>query len=134
MEYPITATLNEARAHAPCRYGWKDALKAFRKTKAPDEPITFAEIVEAIGVGQTLWLCRFKPEYESAWQFLIAWCLDPIRYDEAWMDPLFFYTFENDGEGLEAAAYELLSHKPELTDEFSSLFLNIVNTGKIKND
>jgi len=68
----ITLTLNEIRAHEPCRAGWEKALKALGKTQADDTRVTFAWIVENNGLDDAIWALRCLPEGERWRKRLLA--------------------------------------------------------------
>ena len=58
----LTTTLNEIRKHSPCEDGWRKMLAHLDKTKADDEPLPFAAILEANGLDDALWCLRALPD------------------------------------------------------------------------
>ena len=71
----ITTTLNRIKAHSPCEDGWKKLLNHLGKTKADDEPLSFAVILKSNGVEDALWCCRCEPQYAKEWRLFAVWCV-----------------------------------------------------------
>ena len=69
----ITTTLNRIRDHSPCQPGWEKLLVGLGKTKADDEVLSFATILEIVGLDDALWYCRAEPQYAKEWRlFAVA--------------------------------------------------------------
>ena len=69
----ITTTLNRIRDHSPCQPGWEKLLVGLGKTKADDEVLSFATILEIVGLDNALWYCRAEPQYAKEWRlFAVA--------------------------------------------------------------
>ena len=69
----ITTTLNRIREHSPCLPGWEKLLVGLGKTKADDEVLSFATILEIVGLDDALWYCRAEPQYAKEWRlFAVA--------------------------------------------------------------
>ena len=66
----ITTTLNRIHVHSPSQNGWENLLKGLGKTKADDEPLTFAQILEINGLNEALWCLRAEPQYAKKWRLL----------------------------------------------------------------
>ncbi|MCB1429598.1 MAG: hypothetical protein KDJ66_10820 [Nitratireductor sp.] len=77
---PITTTLNRIREHSPCEDGWKKLLAGLGKTKADDEPLPFARIVEINGLDDALWCCRAEPQYAKEWRLFAVWCARQVQH------------------------------------------------------
>ena len=71
----ITTTLKRIKAHNPCEDGWKKLLNHLGKTKADDEPLSFAVILKSNGVEDALWCCRCEPQYAKEWRLFAVWCV-----------------------------------------------------------
>ena len=76
----ITTTLNRIRAHQPCREGWEKLLAGLGKTKADDEPLPFAWIVEINGLDDALWCCRAEPDRAKEWRLFAVWCARQVQH------------------------------------------------------
>lgn len=70
----LTTTLNAIRARSPCASGWNKLLRHLGKTKADDEPLPFAVILESNGLDDALWACRAAPQYDREWRLFAVWC------------------------------------------------------------
>ena len=77
MKYNSITTLNEIRAHAPCREGWEKLLKNLGKTKADDEPLAVLTIIESNGLDDALWCLRAKSLDRLSRHFQ-AWCAEQV--------------------------------------------------------
>ena len=76
----ITTTLNRIRAHQPCREGWETLLAGLGKSKADDEPLPFARIVEINGLDDALWCCRAEPDRAKEWRLFAVWCARQVQH------------------------------------------------------
>lgn len=80
MSYPLTTTLNRIWACEPCDEGKTRALKAAGKNAPDDEPITYQQIIEAVGIEDALWCCRAEPQYCKEWRLFAAWCARQVQH------------------------------------------------------
>lgn len=78
--YPLTTTLNRIWVCDPCEEGKRKALAAAGKDAPDDEPITYAQIVEAVGFDDALWCCRAEPQYNQLWRLLAVWCAKRVQH------------------------------------------------------
>ena len=76
----ITTTLNRIREHSPCAEGWQQLLKHLGKTKADDEPLPYATILESNGLDDALWCCRAEPQYAKEWRLYAVWCARQVAH------------------------------------------------------
>ena len=76
----ITTTLNHIRGHQPCKKGWEKLLTHLGKTKADDEPLSFATILESNGFDDALWCCRAEPQYAREWRLYAVWCARRVQH------------------------------------------------------
>ena len=81
--FPLTTTLNRIWAANPCKEGKKKALKAAGKTAPDDEPITYAQIVEAVDSDEALWCCRAEPQHSRLWRLFAVWCARRVQPADA---------------------------------------------------
>lgn len=80
MTYPLTTTLNRIWACNPCDTGKRRALKAAGKDAPDDEPITYQQIVDAVGFEAALWCCRAEPQYDRMWRLFAVWCARRVQH------------------------------------------------------
>jgi hypothetical protein len=76
----ITTTLNRIRAHGPCEDGWRKLLAGLGKSKADDEPLPFARIVEINGIEDAVWCCRAEPQHKREWRLFAVWCARQVQH------------------------------------------------------
>ncbi len=79
MEYNSITTLNEIRAHAPCKEGWEKLLAHLGKTKADDEPLALLTILESNGLDDASWCLRAKSLDRLSRHFQ-AWCAEQVLH------------------------------------------------------
>lgn len=85
-------------------------MKAAGKYAPDDEPITYQQIVEAVGIQDALWCCRAEQQYSREWRLFAVWCARQFQHlmsDQRCIDALdvaerYAYGQATDGE-LEAA-------------------------------
>lgn len=75
-----TTTLNKIREHHPCEDGWEKLLKYLGKTKADDEPLPFAVILDSNGLDDALWCCHSASEYDKEWRLFAVWCARQVQH------------------------------------------------------
>ena len=80
IEMAITTTLNRIRAHGPCHEGWQKLLAGLGKTKADDNALTYARIVEINGIKDALWACRAEPQHAREWRLFAVWCARHVEH------------------------------------------------------
>ena len=54
----MKTTLNQIRAHSPCKEGWSKLLAHLGKTAADDEPLSIVTILDSNGLYDALWCLR----------------------------------------------------------------------------
>ena len=79
MTFRSVTTLNEIRAHAPCKEGWEKLLSHLGKTRADDEPLALLTILESNGFDDALWCLRTKSLDRLSRHFQ-AWCADQVLH------------------------------------------------------
>lgn len=80
MSYPLTTTLNRIWACNPCDKGKERALRAACKDAPDDEPITYQQIIEAVGLEDAMWCCRAEPQYSREWRLFAVWCARQVQH------------------------------------------------------
>ncbi len=76
----ITTTLNRIREHSPCHEGLAKLLRHLGKTKADDEPLPFAVILESNGLDDALWCCRAEPQHTKEWRLFAVRCARRVQH------------------------------------------------------
>lgn len=67
MTYPLSTSLVRIWAAAG-------------KSAPRDEPISFAQIVEAVGLDDALWCCRVEPQHSRDWRRFAVWCARSVEH------------------------------------------------------
>ena len=78
--YPLTTTLNRIWDCSPCEDGWEQGLAAAGKLQGDDDPITYAAIIDAVGLENALWCCRAEPQYTNIWRRYAVWCAKQVQH------------------------------------------------------
>ena len=76
----LTTTLNSIRAHGPCVDGWTTLLAYLGKTKADDEPLSYATILASNGLDDALWCLRAEPQHAKKYRLFAVWCARQVQH------------------------------------------------------
>ena len=76
----MNTTLNLIRSHSPCQEGWEKLLKHLGKTKADDEPLSLATILESNGLYDALWCLRAVPNCDKEARLFAVWCARQVQH------------------------------------------------------
>ena len=49
-------------------------------TEASDEPITYARLLDVLGLDDALWCCRAEPDLAPLWRRYAVWCARQVQY------------------------------------------------------
>ena len=78
-DYHSITTLNEIRAHSPCKDGWEKLLEHLGKTKADDEPLPLLTVLESNGLDDALW-CLRAASLDRLLRHFQAWCAEQVLH------------------------------------------------------
>jgi len=76
----VYTTLNKIRSHDPCRDGWAKLLKHLNKTKADDEPLALATVLESNGLDDALWCLRACDGIDREARLYAVWCARQVQH------------------------------------------------------
>ena len=76
----MKTTLNKIRKHEPCTSGWEKLLTYLGKTKADDEPISIATILDSNGLDDALWCLRAVDGYDKEIRLFAVWCAGQVQH------------------------------------------------------
>ena len=76
----LTTTLNRIRDHGPCEPGWKKLLAGLGKSRADDEPLTFAKIWWINGLDFAIWCARAEPQHSRVLRLFAVWCVRKVQH------------------------------------------------------
>ena len=70
----MRTSLNQIRAHSPCRDGWEKLLRGLGKTKADDEVICIDQILDINDLNDALWCLRAVEGCDREIRLYAVWC------------------------------------------------------------
>ena len=76
----MKTTLNQIRAKSPCQSGWIKLLAYLGKTKADDEPISIATILDSNGLDDALWCLQAVKGREREIRLFGVWCARQVQH------------------------------------------------------
>lgn len=88
----MKTTLKAIRTHRPCADGWGKLLRHLGKTKADDEPVRIATIVQSNGLSDAQWCLRAVKGHDREIRFYAVWCARQVQH--LMMDPRSIYALD----------------------------------------
>ena len=76
----MKTTLNQIRAKSPCQSGWIKLLAYLGKTKADDEPISIATILDSNGLDDALWCLQAVKGRDREIRLFGVWCARQVQH------------------------------------------------------
>ena len=76
----MKTTLNQIRAKSPCQSGWTKLLAYLGKTKADDEPISIATILDSNGLDDALWCLQAVKGRDREIRLFGVWCARQVQH------------------------------------------------------
>jgi hypothetical protein len=76
----MNTTLNLIRSHNTSDQLWEKLLKHLGKTKADDEPLSLATILESNGLDYALWCLRAVPNCDKEARLFAVWCARQVQH------------------------------------------------------
>ena len=76
----MKTTLNAIRKHEPCKDGWEKLLTYLGKTKADDEPLSIATILDSNGLDDALWCLRAVEGHDKEIRLYAVWCARQVQH------------------------------------------------------
>ena len=80
MTFPLTTTLNRIYACHPCPDGWRVGLAAAGKTAPDDEPVSYEQILDKVGLDKAIWCARAEPQNRRQWRLFAVWCARRVQH------------------------------------------------------
>jgi hypothetical protein len=78
--YPLTTTTARIDACNPCEDRRQRAAKLLNIAEPSDEPITYAQLLDVLGLDDALWCCRAEPDLEAIWRRYAVWCARQVQH------------------------------------------------------
>ena len=76
----MKTTLNKIREHQPCPDGWQELLTYLGKTKADDEPLSIATILDSNGLDDAIWCLRAVEGKDREIRLFAVWCVRQVQH------------------------------------------------------
>jgi len=76
----MKTTLNQIRAKSPCQNGWTKLLAYLGKTKADDEPISIATILDSNGLDDARWCLQAVKGRDREIRLFGVWCARQVQH------------------------------------------------------
>ena len=76
----MKTTLNQIRAHDPCKDGWRKLLAYLGKTAADDEPLLIVTILDSNGLDDALWCLRAVKGRDREIRLYAVWCARQVQH------------------------------------------------------
>ena len=80
MSFPIATTTARIDACKPCSKRRSCAMKLLGITVASDDPITYAQLLDVLGLDDALWCCRAEPDLAPLWRRYAVWCARQVQH------------------------------------------------------
>ena len=76
----MITTLNKIKSHSPCDDGWEKLLNHLGKTKADNEPLSFATIIQSNGIRDAVWALRAVEGKDKEIRLFAADCAESVLH------------------------------------------------------
>jgi hypothetical protein len=76
----MNTTLWKIREHSPCYDGWAKLLKHLGKTRADNEPLAIATIIDANGLDDALWCLRAVSGHDREIRLYALQCARQVQH------------------------------------------------------
>ena len=76
----MKTTLNKIREYSPCTNGWEKLLVYLGKTKADDEPLSIATIIDSNGLEDAIWCLRAVEGKDKETRLFAVWCARQVQH------------------------------------------------------
>jgi hypothetical protein len=78
--YPLTTTTARIDACDPCPPRRDRAAQLLGISEPSDEPITYAQLLDTLGLDDALWCCRAEPGLAPTWRRYAVWCARQVQH------------------------------------------------------
>ena len=76
--YPLTTTTTRIDACGPCGQG--RSIRFRLGTEPSDQPISYEQLLDTLGLNDALWCCRAEPDMAPVWRRYAVWCARRVQY------------------------------------------------------
>ena len=78
--YPLTTTTARIDACNPCDERRDQAAWLLGITEPSDDPISYAHLLDTLGLDDALWCCRAEPHLAAIWRRYAVWCARQVQH------------------------------------------------------
>ncbi len=78
--YPLTTTTARIDACNPCGGRRSRAAQLLGITEPSNEPISYAHLLDTLGLDDALWCCQAEPDLSPIWRRYAVWCARQVQY------------------------------------------------------
>jgi len=76
----MKTTLNQIQEKSPSIGTWRKLLTSLGKTKADDDPVTIAQIIDSNGIADALWCLRAVQGRDHEIRLYAVWCARQVQH------------------------------------------------------
>jgi len=77
--YPLTTTTARIDACNPCKGRRDRAAQLLGITEPSDEPISYEQLLDTLGLDDALWCCQAEPDLAPIWRRYAVWCARQVQ-------------------------------------------------------
>jgi hypothetical protein len=78
--YLLTTTTARIDACNPCDERRDRAARLLGITEPSDSPISYAHLLDTLGLDDALWCCRAEPHLAAIWRRYAVWCARQVQH------------------------------------------------------
>ena len=120
--YPLSTTTARINACNPCQARRQRAAKLLNITEPSDEPITYAQLLDVLGLDDALWCCRAEPDLAPIWRRYVVWCARQVQH---------LMTDQRSLDALDVAAWAARAAAYAAREALVAAFRRLVTTGAL---
>jgi hypothetical protein len=103
--YPLTTTTARIDTCGPCDERRDRAAQLLGITMPSEEPISYVELIDTLGLEDALWCCRAEPDLAMVWRRYAVWCARQVQHlmtDQRSLDALDVAERHGNGDATDA--------------------------------
>ena len=77
--YPLTTTTARIDACNPCDKRRNRAAQLLGITEPSDQPISYEQLLDTLGLDDALWCCQAEPDLSPIWRRYAVWCARQVQ-------------------------------------------------------
>jgi len=77
--YPLTTTTARIDECNPCDKRRNRAAQLLGITEPSDQPISYEQLLDTLGLDDALWCCQAEPDLSPIWRRYAVWCARQVQ-------------------------------------------------------